>query len=186
MVQSAEMKRIFAVVLVLELLAACGGLPPVPPASVVTRRLRADPVRAWQAARQVLDHQGYQIVQEDRSTGTLETAWSPINPEYRASFWLTEQRDRYSQCAKPGLGQAYEGKEGRLRLQVSPSEKPDETALAVQATFRTALARGSSGGHARPRVFCRSTGWLEDELALRIELVALGGRLERLRRGGHR
>jgi hypothetical protein len=183
------MKRLFAVVLCLELLGACGGLNPgVPPVSVVTRRLRAEPHRVWEAARQVLGQQGYQIVQEDRDAGIFETDWARMNPEYQASFWVTEQQDRYSECAKPRLGQAFEGKEARLRLQLSPSVKPDETALAVQASFRTTLVRGgrTAVGQAPPRVFCRSTGWLEDELAVRIQLVALGGRLDRLRRGGHR
>jgi hypothetical protein len=183
------MKRLFAIVLCVELLTACSGLPTgVPPASVVTRRLRAEPGRVWDAARQVLDQQGYQILQEDRSAGILETDWSATNPAYQASFWVTEQQDRYSECSKPGFGQTFAGKEARLRLQVSPSLKPDETELTVQAGFRTTLTRGRgvAVGHTPPRVFCRSTGWLEDELAVRIQLVALGGRLDRLRRGGHR
>ena len=31
-----------------------------------------------------------------------------MNPDYQASFWVTEQQDRYSECGKPRLGQAFD------------------------------------------------------------------------------
>jgi hypothetical protein len=176
------------VVIAVALLAGCGGLPPVPPSSSVeTRRLRAEPDRAWESARDVLAEQGYTVRRQDRGAGVLETDWFAINPGYSASLLFTEQEDRYSECARPGLGQAFRGKEVRVRLEVSPSVKKGETAVTVQATFRTKQYVGIpiAAGGVRAMVFCRSTGWLENELAVRIQVHALGG-LDRLRRGGLR
>jgi hypothetical protein len=183
------MRRLATVLICLELLAACGGLPSMPaPAPPVTRRLRAEPTRVWQAAREVLLEHGHEIRREDRSAGVLETEWFAINPDYAASILVTGQQDRYSECAKPGLGVAFRGKEVRLRLQVSPSVSREETALTLQATFRTKQYLGlpMAAGEPRALIFCRSTGWLEDELAIRIQLRTAGEQLDRLRRGGSR
>jgi hypothetical protein len=180
--------RPLAVLICLELLAACGGLPPaVPPPSIVTRALRAEPDRVWGAARDVLREEGHEIQRQDAAHRVLETDWLAINPDYSANVLVTGQEDRYSQCGKPRLGQAFRGKEVRLRVQVSPSVKTEETALTVQATFRTGQYLGlpMAIGALRAHVFCPSTGWLENELAVRIQLAALGG-LDRLRRGGSR
>ncbi|MFB3816329.1 MAG: hypothetical protein ACE147_01585 [Candidatus Methylomirabilales bacterium] len=182
------MGRLSMVLIAVALLAGCRGLPPVPPPSPVeTRRLRAELDRAWESAREVLTEQGYVVRRQDRAAGVLETDWFPINPEYSASLLFTEQEDRYSECDKPGLGQAFRGKEVRVRLEVSPSVSRGETAVTVRATFRTKQYVGvpMAAGNVRAMVFCRSTGWLENELAVRIQVQALGG-LDRLRRGGSR
>ncbi len=167
-------------------LAACGSLPPsVPSPSMVTRSLHAEPDRVWEAAQAVLREEGYRIQAQDEAHRVIETDWLSMNPEYGSNLVVTVQEDRYSQCGKPRLGQAFSGKEVRLRVQVSPSVKNDETALTVQAAFRTGeyLGLPMAVGGPRAMVFCRSTGWLENELALRIQVEALGG-LDRLRRGG--
>jgi hypothetical protein len=181
--------RVLIILLGGALLAACAGLPRVsPPPSTVTRSLRAEPERVWEAARDVLQEQGYRLQRQDRGAGVLETDWFPVNPEYEAGILLTAQEDRYSQCEKPRLGQAFRGKEVRLRFQVSPSVKKGETAVTIQATFRTTQYVGvpMATGEPRALIFCRSTGWLEDELAVRVQLQALGGQLDRIRRGGPR
>jgi hypothetical protein len=182
------MTALSMILIAVALLAGCGGLPPAPPPSTLeTRRLRAEPDRTWESARDVLAEQGYAIRRQDRAAGVLETDWFSINPAYSASLLMTEQEDRYSECDKPGLGQAFRGKEVRVRLEVSPSVNKGETAVTVQAAFRTKQYVGMpmAAGGVRAMVFCRSTGWLENELAVRIQVHALGG-LERLRRGGFR
>ncbi len=154
---------------------------------MVTRSLHAEPDRVWEAAREVLKDEGHTLRYQDAAHGVLETDWFPINPAYEANLLVTVQEDRYSQCGKPRLGQAFQGKEVRLRVQLSPSVKKDETALTIQATFQTRQYLGlpMAIGSVRAMVFCRSTGWLENELAVRIQVEALGG-LDRLRRGGSR
>lgn len=182
------MGTLYMVLIAVALLAGCRGLPPVPPSTAVeTRRLRAEPDRAWESAREILAEHGYAIRRQDRAAGVLETDWFALNADYSASLLVTEQEDRYSECPRPGLGQAFRGKEVRLRLEVSPSVKKGETAVTVQATFRTKQYVGLplAAGGVRAMVFCRSTGWLENELAVRIQVHALGG-LDRLRRGGSR
>ncbi len=180
--------RAIAVLVCLGLLAACGGLPPiVPPPSMVTRSLHAEPDRVWEAAQEVLREHGHGVQRLDAAHGVLETDWFSINPGYEANLLVTAQEDRYSQCGKPSLGQAFQGKEVRLRVLVAPATKKDETALTIQATFQTGQYLGlpMAIGSPRAMVFCRSTGWLENELAVRIQIEALGG-LDRLRGGGSR
>jgi hypothetical protein len=184
------MRRLCLAFIAAELAGACGGgLPQGPPPAVVeTKRLRVEPRRTWEAAEALLTDQGYTLRRRDRAAGVLETDWHVINPDYNSTLLVTGQDDRYSECGKPGLGRAYGGKEVKLRLEVSPSVRKGETALAVQAVFRTAQYLGLPMAVGQPRgfAFCRSTGWLEDELAVRIQVQAVTDQLDHLRRGAPR
>ncbi len=120
----------------------------------------------------------------DRAAGTLETDWLMFNPEYMAGVFVTQHEDRYASCGKPGLGEAFRGKQVRLELALT-AIRPREIELVVQARFRT--HRWSHPlvwqGSLRGTVECRSRGRLEEEVALQIQLQLIGEHLERLRRG---
>ncbi len=166
----------------LSLLTACGHQPPPLTAQHETRRLEADFDQAWDAAIRVLTERGYQVVVANQTSGILETDWQTINPEYAASVFVTQYEDRYANCGKPSLGQAFQGKQALLELALSQTRRRS-TEVTIRARFRThrftdLLWRGD-----QVTVECQSRGRLEDEVAMLIQLQLVGEHLERLRRG---
>ena len=183
--RKGPMNRLIAIAVGLALLAACAGRTPSGALlAPETRRLSAEPARAWEIAIQVLTEQGYPLEVRDQEAGLLETAWIPSNPGYRATLFVTEHEDRYSDCGKPGFGRAFQGKDVQLRLQVSPHRRGG-TSLTVEARFRSRRYLGAPMAIGAPRKDfpCHSRGRLEDELAGRIQLQVWGEQLDRLRRG---
>jgi len=179
------MNRLLALTVWLALLAGCAGRMPSGALSAPeTRRVQADRERAWEIVIQVLTEQGYPIEQRDETAGVLETAWIPINPGYRATLFVTEHEDRYSDCGKPGFGSAFQGKDVQLRLELSPARRGG-TSLTVHASFRSRRYMGAPMAVGSPRedFRCHSRGRLEDELASRIQLQAWSDQFDRLRRG---
>jgi hypothetical protein len=166
------------------LLAACAGQPPRPQVDHESRRLDADFNQAWDAAVRVLTERGYQVVVADQAAGVLETDWKMINPEYAATVFVTQHEDRYAGCGKPGLGQAFRGKQAQLELALTPTRRRD-TDVTIRARFRT--HRWSDPllwqGQRQETVECQSRGRLEDEVAVQVQLQLIGEHLERLRRG---
>jgi hypothetical protein len=115
----------------------------------------------------------------------VETDWLTTNPEYAATIFVTGQQDRYSECGKPGLGQAFRIKQTQVKVRLSPNRR-DETDLRIDAGFRTQSYSHFLffwGGQPQGESPCRSRGRLEEELALRMKLWTLGERLQRLQRG---
>ncbi len=166
------------------LLVACGSQLPRFPAGHESRRLEADFDQAWVAANRVLAERGQPIEAADRTSGILETEWQTFNPEYAATVFVTQHEDRYASCGKPGLGEAFRGKQVRLELALTAA-RPRETQLVIQARFRTHLWSDPLVWQGTPRgtVECRSRGRLEEEMALQIQFQLIGEQLERLRRG---
>ncbi|MEI8190365.1 MAG: outer membrane protein assembly factor BamC [candidate division NC10 bacterium] len=148
------------------------------------RRLGADCDQAWDTVVRILAERGYEIRQDDREAGTIETEWRTINPDYTASILVTQNEDRYSACGQPGFGQTFRGKQVRLTVMLSPVRR-GVTDLTVQADFRTdrrsslSLSSDASGDE----VACHSRGRLEDEIAIETQVRALSDHLNRTRRG---
>jgi hypothetical protein len=178
------MRRIAAAVLCAGALIACGGVPPQGRPPQEARRLGADFDRIWDAALRILAERGYEIAQSDRTSGTIETAWFPINPDYSASVLVTRNEDRYSACGKPDVGQSFRGKQVRLTILLSPARR-GATDLTVRAEFRTEARSGLSLLSERPgdEHACRSRGRIEDEIAVETQVRALTDHLNRSRRG---
>ncbi len=165
------------------LLTACGHQPPPPTAQHETRRLEADFDQAWEAAIRVLTEHGYQLIVANQPSGILQTDWQTINPEYAASVFVTQHEDRYANCGKPGLGQAFQGKQALLELALTQTRRRS-TEVTIRARFRTHRSTDLlwRGGR-QETVECQSRGRLEDEVAMLIQLQLVGEHLERLRRG---
>lgn len=165
-------------------LLACGGIEPARHMPQDFRRLEADFSHAWEAAIRTLIERGYDIRAIDRSTGVIETGWLTINPEYAATIFVTEQEDRYSACGRPALGQAFRAKQARLILTLAPMRR-GETGLRAEAFFRTQRYSDAPLWSNRPLgdIECTSRGRLEEEIKVQIQVRAISGQLERLRRG---
>lgn len=165
------------------LLAACGQLPQ-PHVGHESRRLEADFNQAWDADIRVLTERGHQIVLADRAAGIVKADWLSVNPEYAASVFVTQHEDGYASCGKPGLGEAFRGKQVKLGLVLSALRR-HETDVTIQARFRTDRFRDPLvwPGRLQGTVECQSRGRLEEEMAVQIQLQLIGERLERLRRG---
>ena len=182
--EQGAMRRLAAGVLCMGVLVGCGGTPPGSRPPQEARRLGVDFDQAWDAVVRILAERGYEIRQEDREAGTIETEWRTINPDYTASILVTQNEERYSACGKPGFGQTFRGKQVRLTVVLAPVRR-GVTDLAVQADFRTdgrsslSLSSDASGDE----VACRSRGRLEDEIAIETQVRALGDHLNRTRRG---
>ena len=178
------MRRLAAGVLCMGVLVGCGGMPPGSRPPQEARRLGVDFDQAWDAVVRILAERGYEIRQDDRGAGTIETEWRTLNPDYTASILVTQNEDRYSACGKPGFGQTFRGKQVRLTVVLAPVRR-GVTDLAVHADFRTdgrsslSLSSDASGDE----VACRSRGRLEDEIAIETQVRALGDHLNRTRRG---
>lgn len=146
--------------------------------------MEADFDQAWEAALRTLLQRGYNLRTVDRSIGTMETDWMTFNPDYSATVFVTEHEDRYSLCGKPPVGQAYRTKQVRLVVTLQPA-RPGETGLRTQAVFRTHRYSDTPLWANRPlgELDCGSRGRLEEELRVEIQIRALSGEVERLRRG---
>ena len=165
-------------------LVGCGGMPPGSRPPQEARRLGADFDQVWDAVVRILAERGYEIRQDDRGAGTIETQWRTINPDYTASIIVTRNEDRYSTCGKPGFGQTFRGKQVRLTVALA-SVRRGATDLAVRADFRTDGRSGLSLSSDAPgdEVACRSRGRLEDEITVETQVRVLGDHLNRTRRG---
>jgi hypothetical protein len=178
------MRRFAAGMLCMGLLVGCAGTPSGNRSPQEARRIGVDFDQAWDTVVRILAERGYEIRQGDRTTGTIETEWRTINPDYTASILVTQNEDRYSSCGKPGFGQTFRGKQVRLTAALSPVRR-GVTDLAVRAEFRTdghstlSLSFGASGDE----VACRSRGRLEDEVAIETQVRALTDHLNRTHRG---
>jgi hypothetical protein len=183
--RAAALRRLRLATLCLPLITGCGGIPPGASPPQESRRLEAEYDQAWEATIRTLVERGFDIRRMDRPSGTIETGWLFINPDYSATVFVTQQEDRYSLCGKPGLGQAFRGKEARLEL-VLRSVRRGETAIHIAAFFRTHRYSDSPLRANRPLgdVACNSRGRLEEEVQVQVQLRAISARLERLRRGG--
>jgi hypothetical protein len=180
------MRRLTLAAVSLGVLVACGGIGSHSPLPREVRRVEADFDQAWEAALRTLIQRGYNIRTVDRSIGTIETGWTTFNPDYAATVFVTEHEDRYSLCGKPPLGQAYRTKQVRLVVTLQPG-RPGETGLLTEAVFRTQRYSDAPLWANRPLgdQECGSRGRLEEELRVEIQIRALSGELERLRRGTH-
>jgi hypothetical protein len=171
--------------LLLGMLAGCGGLGPRAYVVPETRRLEADIDQAWESLQRVLLERGYRFQTLQRETGTLETHWMVVNPDYTASVLVTRQADRYSDCGRPGLGQGFRTKEARVTAVLLPGRRGG-TEVRVEAAFRTQRVSTLSLSGEQPLgpAECRSRGRLEDELIVQTQVAAVKHQLERVRRGG--
>lgn len=171
------------VVLGLLLLAGCGGMAPKPQAAPEGRRLEAEYEQAWDALVRVLLERGFAFRQLDPRTGNLETTWATVNAEFAASVLVTQSDDRYSQCGRPGIGQAFREKSARILGVLGPHPRSG-TQIVLRAEFRT--QRYSTLGPGPDKLLgmeeCRSRGRLEDELAVQTQVRAVQERLDRMRR----
>lgn len=168
----------------MSLLVACGGVQPAPSAPPESRRLEADLDQAWEATLRTLTERGYEIRSVDRARGLIQTDWLTINPEYAATIFMTQQEDRYSDCGKPGLGQAFRGKQVRLEVALQPIRR-GETGFRVDAAFRTQRYADAPLWAGRPLgdANCRSRGRLEDEVRVEVQFRAFADQWEKIRRG---
>lgn len=175
--------RVLISLIGVSLLAGCGSTPPGPQTPPQTHRLEADFDLACEAAIRVLGERGYDLPQTDRTAGVIQSDWLTTNSRYAASILVTEHRDRYSDCGKPGLGRAFRGKETRLKLMLSPDGR-GETILWIDAAFRTQRFFSFLWWN-RPLGDwpCPSRGRLEEEIALQMKLWILREHLDRIRRG---
>lgn len=164
------------------LLAGCGGLTPAPQLAGEGRRLEAELEPAWEALVRALLERGFAFRRLDPQAGTLETTWTTLNAAYAASVLVTESDDRYSQCGRPGIGQAFRGKTARVLGMLAPHPRSG-TQLVLRAEFRT--QHYSTLGPGSDRLLgaaeCRSRGRLEDELAVQTQVWVVRERLERTR-----
>jgi len=165
-------------------LVACMGTEPHRSAARDFRRLDVDFGQAWEGAIRVVLERGFELRTIDRNSGTLETGWLTINPDYAATIFVTEQEDRYSTCGRPVLGQAFRAKQARLVLSLSPVRR-GETSLRAAAFFRTQRYSHAPLWSNRPLGLedCSSRGRLEEEIKAQIQLRVLSDEVERLRRG---
>lgn len=180
------MRRVALAAVSLGVVVACGGIESHRDAPREFRRLEADFDQAWEATIQTLKDRGYEIRTSDRSARTIETGWLTFNPDYAATIFVTQQEDRYSNCGKPGLGQAFRAKQARLVVTLQPSRR-GETGLRTEAFFQTKRYTDTLVLANRPlgEVECTSRGRLEEELRVEIQIRALSDHLDRLRRGAH-
>lgn len=174
------MRRLAAGLLCLSVLSACASKSPRSYSTSEAHRLETEIDQAREAASRVLADRGYDIIGDDRSTGTIETAWLPINTSYAAGFFLTENEDRYSDCGKPGFGRVYRGKQARLTVRVAPAGS-GQTELLVRAAFRT--QRKTWLFQTITAIECQSRGRLEEEVLVQTQIRALTNQLQRYRRG---
>jgi hypothetical protein len=179
------MRRLTLAMVSVAVLVACAGTGSHSPTPPEGRRLEADFDQAWEAALRTLVQRGYNLRTADRSNGTMETDWLTFNPDYAATVFVTDHEDRYSLCGRPPLGQAYRTKQVRLVVTLQPG-RPGETGLRTEAVFRTHRYSDTPLWSNRPLgdLECSSRGRLEEELRLEIQVRALSGEVERLRRGG--
>ena len=98
------MRRLAAGVLCMGVLVGCGGMPPGSRPPQEARRLGVDFDQAWDTVVRILAERGYEIRQEDPRTGTIETEWRTINPDYTASILVTQNEDRYAPAERPDSG----------------------------------------------------------------------------------
>jgi hypothetical protein len=165
-------------------LVACGGVEAPRQVPQDFKRLEADFALAWEAAVRTLTERGFDIQTTDREAGVIETGWFPINPEYAATFFVTEREDRYSTCGRPGLFRAFRGKQARVILTLRAMPRA-EAGLRAEGHFRT--QRYSHAPLWSDRLLgdveCSSRGRLEEEMKLQIQLRAISEQLQRLRRG---
>ncbi len=178
------MRHLTAAGVCLGILVACSGVPPPNAVRPESRRLEAEFDQACDAAVRILTERGYDIRRIDRAQGIIETGWKIINAKYAANIFLTQHRDRYSECGKPGVGWAFQGKQARLDLALLPIRR-GETDLRIEAFFRTQRYSGvplltDGPGEDVP---CYSRGRLEEEVRVEIQLRTFSDQLDRHRRG---
>jgi hypothetical protein len=177
--------RLAVLMLLLGMLAGCGGLAPRTFPAPEMRRLELDLDQTWDGVVRVLLERGYRFQALHREAGTIETHWAVVNPDYTASVLVTQQADRYSDCGKPGLGQGFRTKEARVTAVLLPGRRGG-TDVRIQAAFRTQRVStlGLSGEQPLGPAECRSRGRLEDELIVQTQVTAVKHQLDRVRRGG--
>lgn len=175
--------RVLISLIGVSLLVGCGSTPPGPQTPPEIRTLEADLDLACEAAIRVLEDRGYDLPRTDRTAGVIQSGWLSTNSRYAASIFVTEHRDRYSDCGKPGLGRAFRGKETRLEVMLSPNGR-GETSLRIDAAFRTQRFFSFLWWN-RPLGDwpCPSRGRLEEEIALQMKLWILREQVDRIRRG---
>ncbi len=166
-------------------LAACGSAEIVRQPPQEYRRLEVEFSLAWESAIRALAERGIPVQSSDPGIGVIETGWFDVNPDYAATFFVTDREDRYAACGKPGLFRAYYRKQARLILTLRPAPG-GESALRVEGFFRT--RRYSSiplwPSQLLGDIECRSRGRLEEEVKLQVQARALAAQLERMRRRG--
>jgi hypothetical protein len=148
------------------------------------RRIEADYDHTWEAALRTLAERGYVVQRADRQAGQIETDWRLTNPEFEATVIRTRMGDRYSNCGKPGIGQAYRTTEGKLQLILERGPQ-GSTRLRVDATFQTYRYSLFPSPSEKPLGVtpCASRGRLEDEIRVEIQVRAIAAQLERMRKG---
>jgi hypothetical protein len=148
------------------------------------RRIPADYDHTWEAALRTIAERGYVVQQADRQTGRIETDWRLTNPEFEATVIRTRMGDRYGNCGKPGIGQAYRTTEGKLQLILERGPQ-ESTRLRVDALFRTYRYSLFPTASEKPLGVtpCQSLGRLEDEIRVEVQVRALAAQLERMHRG---
>jgi len=148
------------------------------------RRIEADYDHTWEAALRTIAERGYVVQRADLQTGRIETDWRLTNPEFEATAIRTRMGDRYSNCGKPGIGQAYRTTEGKLQLILERGPQ-GSTRLRVDALFQTFRYSLFPMASEKPLGVtpCPSRGRLEDEIRAEVQVRALAAQLERMRRG---
>jgi hypothetical protein len=148
------------------------------------RRIEADFDQTWEAALRTLSERGYGFQLVEQGTGEIQSGWLVINSDFEATVVLIKMDDRYSTCGRPPVGQAYRTKEAKLHLTLQRGRR-GTTGLRVEALFQTQRYRDLPmwTESALGPVPCASRGRLEDEIWAEVQLRALSGQVDRLRKG---
>jgi hypothetical protein len=170
----------------LSLATGCGGMLPRLASAPEGQRLEAEFAQAWDAVVQVLLDRGFSLHALDQKAGGLETTWETVNADYSASVFVTRSDDTFSNCGRPGVGEAFRGKSARIIGALAPHPRSG-TLVTLRAEFRTQRYSTFGWGQDTPlgTVECQSRGWLETELAALTQARAVKDQLERVRRGAY-
>jgi hypothetical protein len=177
-------RELYLGALCLGLMAGCAATDAPGRSQADLRRIEAEFDRTWEAALRTLSERGFGFELLEQRTGEIRSGWLVINPDFEATVVLTKMDDRYSSCGRPAVGQAYRAKEVKLHLTLRRGPR-GSTGFRVEAQFQTRRHRDLpmwGEGDLGP-VPCASRGRLEDEIWAEVQLRAVSGQLERLRKG---
>jgi len=177
-------RELYLGTLCLGLVAGCAATDTPGRSQADLRRIEADFDQTWEAALRTLSERGYGFQLVEQGTGEIQSGWLVINSDFEATVVLIKMDDRYSTCGRPPVGQAYRTKEAKLHLTLQRGRR-GTTGLRVEALFQTQRYRDLPmwTESALGPVPCASRGRLEDEIWAEVQLRALSGQVDRLRKG---